>query len=161
MPSITGTERAVAAEIVAIARALRLDAELVEFDLDAMRAAPGYPGEEAPRDELVGAIVTLPGSDPRAPRLALNGHIDVVAPGTEPWQRDPWSGDIDGGRVHGRGALDMKGGVIAALHAMGALQAAGARAARRRRPAGDPVRGGRRPRHLRRAAARRPTSRPP
>jgi len=126
VPSITGGERAVAAEIVAIARRLRLDAELVEFDLAAIRAAPGHPGEEAPRDELVGAIVTLRGSDPQAPRLALNGHVDVVAPGTEPWRRNPYSGAIAGGRVHGRGAVDMKGGVIAALHALGALKAAGA-----------------------------------
>jgi len=127
VPSITGTERAVAGEIVTIAHSHGLEAELVEFDLAAMRAAPGYPGEEAPRTELVGAIVTLPGSDPEAPRLALNGHIDVVAPGTEPWQRDPWSGEIADGLVHGRGSLDMKGGVIAALHAMAALIAGGER----------------------------------
>ena len=126
VPSVTGAERAVAAEIVAIARRLELDAQLVEFDLGAIRAAPGYPGEEAPRDELVGAIVTLRGSDPQAPRLALNGHIDVVAPGTETWHRDPWSGAVAGGRVHGRGSLDMKGGLIAALHALAALKAAGA-----------------------------------
>ena len=125
IPSVTGTERAAAEEVVAIARELALDAELVEFDLAAMRAAPGHPGEEAPRTELVGAIVTLRGADAAAPRLALNGHIDVVAPGTEPWERDPWSGAIDGGRVHGRGAVDMKGGVVAALHAMAALRAAG------------------------------------
>lgn len=127
IPSITGSERAVAARIVEIARELMLDAELVEFDLEAARAAPGHPGEEAPRDDLVGAIVTLRGTDPQAPRLALNGHIDVVEPGTEPWQRDAYSGDIADGHAHGRGALDMKGGLIAALHAMGALKAAGAR----------------------------------
>jgi len=59
VPSITGSERAVAAEFVAIAREQGLQAELVAFDLQALRAAPGYPGEEAPRDELVAAIVTL------------------------------------------------------------------------------------------------------
>jgi acetylornithine deacetylase len=127
VPSVTGDERAAAAEIVAIAHALGLAAELVEFDLEAARAAPGYPGEEAPRSELVGAIVTLPGTDPSAARLALNGHVDVVHPGGEAWQRDPWSGDIDGGLVHGRGSADMKGGVVAALHALGALRAAGAK----------------------------------
>lgn len=125
VPSITGSERAMAAEIVALAAQLGLDGELVEFDLEALRAAPGYPGEEAPRSELVASIVTLRGAAPEAPRLALNGHIDVVHPGTESWQRDPWSGEIGGGLVHGRGSLDMKGGLIAALHAMGALRAAG------------------------------------
>jgi acetylornithine deacetylase/succinyl-diaminopimelate desuccinylase-like protein len=117
VPSITGDERAAAAEIVAMAQEYGLDAELVEFDLGAMRAAAGYPGEEAPRTGLVGAIVTLRGADPAAPRLCLNGHIDVVRAGTEPWQRDPWSGEIADGAVHGRGAVDMKGGVAAALHA--------------------------------------------
>ena len=83
----------------------------------------GHPGEEAARDELWGVTATLPGGAPR--RLALNGHIDVVGPGTEPWQRDPWSGAIEDGRLHGRGSVDMKGAVIAALHALAALRRAG------------------------------------
>jgi len=126
VPSVTGSERAAAAQVVAIARWLGLDAELVEFDLAAARAAAGYPGEEAPRTELVGAIVTLRGADPAAARLCLNGHIDVVQPGTESWRHEPWSGAIADGCVHGRGAADMKGGVIAALHALAALAARGA-----------------------------------
>jgi acetylornithine deacetylase len=125
-PSLTGSERAAAVEVVAIAGELGLHAELVEHDLAALRAHPGHPGEEAPRSELVSAVVTLHGSDPQAPRLCLNGHIDVVSPGTERWSRDPWSGDLDGGELHGRGSVDMKGGVVAALHALGALRAAGA-----------------------------------
>ena len=133
VPSITGSERAATELVVALAGELGLEAELAEYDLGALRAAPGYPGEETARSELVGAIVTLPGADPAAPRIALNGHLDVVAPGTEPWRRDPWAGAIDGGCVHGRGAADMKGGVIAALHAMAALRAAG------EPPAGDVV----------------------
>jgi acetylornithine deacetylase len=51
--------------------------------------------------------------------------VDVVGPGTEPWE--PWSGAIAGGRLHGRGSVDMKGAVIAALHALAALRAAGAK----------------------------------
>lgn len=65
VPSITGSERAMAAEIVALAAQLGLDGELVEFDLEALRAAPGYPGEEAPRSELVASIVTLRGAAPK------------------------------------------------------------------------------------------------
>ncbi len=129
VPSITGNERAVVTELVAIARGYGLDAELVEYDLAALRAAAGHPGEEAQRTELVGAVVTLPGRDPAAPRLCINGHVDVVHPGTEPWQRDPWSGAIEAGDLHGRGALDMKGAVAAALHALVALHASGERLA--------------------------------
>jgi acetylornithine deacetylase len=57
--------------------------------------------------------------------LCLNGHVDVVGPGTEPWE--PWSGAVAGGRLHGRGSVDMKGAVIAALHALTALRTAGVR----------------------------------
>jgi acetylornithine deacetylase len=126
VPSLTGGERAAADELVALAREHDLEARLVEYDLDAVRGAPGYPGEEAHRTELVAAIVTLRGRDPQAPRLALNGHLDVVAPGTETWQRDPYSGAIEDGVVHGRGSVDMKGGVVAALHALAALRTSGA-----------------------------------
>ena len=44
-------------------------------------------------------------------RVALNGHIDVfpVGDGAD-WDRDPWSGDIVDGRIHGRGVVDMKSG---------------------------------------------------
>ena len=31
------------------------------------------------------------------------------------WKRDPWSGDIVDGRVHGRGTVDMKCGTTALL----------------------------------------------
>jgi acetylornithine deacetylase len=127
VPSLTGDERAAVEEVVAIARSYRLEAELVEHDLDALRAAPGYPGEEAPRGELVGAVVTLRGTSAGAPRLCLNGHVDVVHPGAEPWRRDPWSGELVAGTLHGRGSADMKGGVIAALHALVALRRSGMR----------------------------------
>jgi len=123
VPSITGDERAALERLGELAAALGLDAELHEHDLAALRAHPDHPGEEAERDELLGLTVTLPGERPG--RLCLNGHIDVVAPGTAEWQHGPWSGWVEDGCVHGRGALDMKGGVVAALHALAALRDAG------------------------------------
>jgi acetylornithine deacetylase len=122
IPSVTGDERAALEWLAARAEALGLAAELTEHDLAALRAHPDHPGEEAPRDELVTLAVTLTGTRPG--RIALCGHVDVVSPGTEPWARGPWSGDIDGGRVHGRGSVDMKAGVIASLHALAALRGA-------------------------------------
>lgn len=50
--------------------------------------------------------------------LAFNGHLDVVPVGdTSAWTHDPFGGEIDDGRLFGRGATDMKGGVAAALWA--------------------------------------------
>jgi acetylornithine deacetylase len=74
---------------------------------------------------LFGASATLRGREPDAPRLCLNGHLDVVHPGSEQWSRDPWSGAIEDGRLYGRGSVDMKGAVVAALHALAAVAAAG------------------------------------
>ncbi len=45
-----------------------------------------------------------------APPLLLQGHVDVV-PARGEWSHAPFGGEIDGGFVWGRGALDMKGGV--------------------------------------------------
>jgi acetylornithine deacetylase len=93
-----------------------------EHDLAALRAHPGYPGEEADRRELVGLEAVLPGRGDR--RLCLAGHVDVVGPGSETWRHGPWSGALEDGAVHGRGALDMKAGVVAALHAAASVRAA-------------------------------------
>jgi acetylornithine deacetylase len=120
-PSVTGDERAMAELFAVRAAALGLEAEVVDFDLDAARSAPGYPGEEAPRDELVGALAVRRGADPGAPRLAFNGHLDVVNEGGEPWAHGPWSGAREDGFVYGRGSVDMKAGVAAALHAAAAV----------------------------------------
>jgi acetylornithine deacetylase len=63
--------------------------------------------------------VTVPGAGGgERPRLALDGHVDVVPPGANAWRHGPWSGDIADGCVWGRGAVDMKAGVVAALHAL-------------------------------------------
>ena len=123
VPSVTGDEKAVLEVLAELARGHGLEAELHEHDLRALRAHPGHPGEEAPRESLFGVTVTLPGSKPG--RVALNGHFDVVWEGNEPWRLGPWSGALEDGRIHGRGALDMKGPTIAALHAMKALKEAG------------------------------------
>lgn len=44
--------------------------------------------------------------------LAFAGHVDVVPPG-EGWTGSPWSGEVRGDLLYGRGAVDMKGAVAA------------------------------------------------
>jgi acetylornithine deacetylase len=58
--------------------------------------------------------------------LVINGHIDVVSAGDETkWSSPPFGAEVRDGRVYGRGACDMKGGVGAALFALEALRACG------------------------------------
>lgn len=62
-------------------------------------------------------VARLPGSG-RGRSLAFNGHIDVVPVGDgSAWSQDPFGGAIVDGRLYGRGATDMKGGLAAALWA--------------------------------------------
>ena len=52
----------------------------------------------------------------RGQHLVLNGHLDVFpADDAALWQTPPFSGLVEGGRIHGRGAADMKGGMTASL----------------------------------------------
>ena len=128
VPSITGS----AAESEAQHRLSRrldgygLDTDLWQIDLPSTLADPEFPGLEAPRDEAWGLVGSWTGSDPDAPTLVLNGHIDVVPPGDlSAWATGPWSGAVRDGQVYGRGACDMKGGLACQLLAVEVLRAAG------------------------------------
>jgi len=59
-----------------------------------------------------------------APAVHLNGHFDVVPAGLG-WTRDPFGGEVAGGRLYGRGSCDMKAGLAAAVFAVEALRRAG------------------------------------
>lgn len=124
VPSITGKERNAVQRLGEMAESYGLETTIQEHDLEALRRRPDYPGEEAPRSELVGLNAVLSGGSSAAPRICLNGHVDVVGTGTVLWDRDPWSGAVEDGFVHGRGSADMKGGVIAALHAIAVVRSA-------------------------------------
>jgi succinyl-diaminopimelate desuccinylase len=52
------------------------------------------------------------------PYLLFAGHTDVVPPGdVSRWRHDPFSGEIEGGELYGRGAVDMKGGIACMMAA--------------------------------------------
>ncbi len=53
--------------------------------------------------------------------LLLSGHIDTVPRGTQNWTRDPFSGEVEGNRIYGRGSNDMKAGVATNLFIMQCL----------------------------------------
>ena len=58
--------------------------------------------------------------------LILNGHVDVVPTGPqENWSGSPWSGSINKDRIYGRGACDMKAGLISGIYAVKILKESG------------------------------------
>jgi acetylornithine deacetylase len=70
---------------------------------------------------LVGTLGTGEGRS-----LLLNGHVDIVS--EEPadrWTKPPYGAVIEDGRLYGRGACDMKGGLAAMLLAVEAALSAG------------------------------------
>jgi acetylornithine deacetylase len=69
------------------------------FVVQIVDAAPGRPN-----------VIARMGPED-APALMLNGHLDVV--GVEGMVHPPFSADLRGGRIYGRGSADMKGGLAA------------------------------------------------
>jgi succinyl-diaminopimelate desuccinylase len=56
------------------------------------------------------------------PALLFTGHLDTVAPGDlSNWTHDPFAATMVDGKIYGRGAADMKGGVAAIVLALEAL----------------------------------------
>ena len=128
IPSITGAEEAVAADLADRLRGIGMTVEELSPDPAAIRADPGWPGEETIRSALPVVVGRL--GRPGGRRIILSGHVDVVPPGDPAtWTVDPWAAEIRDGRLYGRGACDMKGGVAAILAAVRAIVAGGAAAA--------------------------------
>ena len=73
-------------------------------------------------------VARWPGSDPGRAALCLTGHLDTVPLGGAPWSVEPF-GELKDGRLHGRGASDMKGGVAAIVVAAERVAALGQGAA--------------------------------
>lgn len=61
--------------------------------------------------------------------LMFSGHMDTVPRGDEPWSVDPFAGEVRGGKQYGLGIFDMKGGMVAAIAALQALDELGIRLA--------------------------------
>ena len=96
-------------------------AEIAEGLLVALGATSRIVRGEGGRPSVVARI-----GDGGSPRLAWNGHLDVVPAGDpETWEHPPFGGEIVDGRLVGRGAADMKGAVGAALAAVAAVGRSG------------------------------------
>jgi len=101
IPSVVGEERELSD---ALARRLR------GMGFDRVYQQEALPG----RSNVIGVVES--GRD--GPVVVLTGHIDTK-PVCLGWDKDPYSGLLEDGRLHGHAVMDMKGGV-ASLIAAGA-----------------------------------------
>ncbi len=126
IPSLNGSEHENTAQRLLAERmqAWGFDVDLWELDFAALRRHPAY-SVECERTSGLGLVGSIGGGTGRS--LIFNGHVDVV-PVDDPsfWHYPPWQGTVSNGRVYGRGALDMKGGLCCALFAAKAIRDAGA-----------------------------------
>src|SRR6266699_2313162 len=130
IPSATGQEAAAQNWLAQQMRHFGLDVDLWDIDVAELQRHPQFPGMEVDRskDRAVGLVATWRREAGAASgrRLVFNGHIDVVREGDRAsWQYEPWGADLVDGRIFGRGACDMKGGLIAALYAIKAIKDSG------------------------------------
>ncbi len=143
--SEAATEAVTDAAAVALARAVSPD-EVLRFAQALIRTPSENPG--GTEDEVAAvasSILEDLGADPRIvrgdagrpsvvarigdgrrPRLAWNGHLDVVPAGDPAtWRHPPFAAEIDQGQLVGRGAVDMKGAIASALGAVAAIRRSG------------------------------------
>ncbi len=80
-------------------------------------------------DSRPNLIATLDSGSP-GPVMVYLGHVDTVLAAAEEWTFDPWSAEISGGCLWGRGALDMKSQVAAEAVAAASLAREGWRPSR-------------------------------
>ena len=125
--SVLGEEQGAQALMADRFATLGLQVDRFEVDLEAIRHLPGFSPpvieDYAGRENVVGRHAPREAS---GKSLILNGHIDVVPTGpAELWTSGPFSPRIEAGRVYGRGAGDMKAGIIAYCMAFKALRELG------------------------------------
>lgn len=124
--SLPGNEGDIQRFIARKFRDMELDVDSWEPDPKEMSLHPAFHFSQSSmnyggRPNVVGR---LKGSG-KGRSLLLNGHVDVVSPGlAKDWKYDPWGGTIHEGRIYGRGACDMKGGLAAMIMAVNCIRKA-------------------------------------
>jgi len=124
--SVLGAEQSCLEEMARLYEGLGLAPRRVPTDPAALAAHPGFSPPLIPyagRDNV--AAVHRP-RETKGRSLMLQGHVDVVPEGAEDlWTTPPYEAAIRDGRMYGRGAGDMKAGIVSYLMAYKAIRACG------------------------------------
>ncbi len=115
-PSVTGDEQAAVDLVASWLEPVADEMDLWATPMSELEFDPAYPGREMERDIVPVVAARISGNRP-GPTLVLTGHVDAVPIGdSDLWSRNP-HGEIDGDLLYGRGACDMKAGLVAAVEA--------------------------------------------
>ena len=107
-------------------QSLGLDIDRWAIDSPELKAHPGFGPSTVDYTGMTNIVGTYQPARDLGKSLILNGHIDVVPQGPEDkWSRSPWDAEVADGWMYGRGAGDMKAGLIANLFAFDAIRHAG------------------------------------
>lgn len=124
VPSWNGRETPAQELVASLMTEVGLDVDVWPLPLEELASHPAC-STEIERENALGVVGTLRGrGGGRA--LILNGHVDVVPPGDATlWAHPPFGGVVEDGFLYGRGALDMKGPLVAGLYALEAVSRVG------------------------------------
>ena len=87
---------------------------------------PGASPIDVPLTEATNVVARHAPREVGGRSLVLQGHVDVVPTGPlAMWRHPPWEAVVEDGWLYGRGAGDMKSGLVAAIAALDALHALG------------------------------------
>ena len=126
-PSLPGEEQEAQHLFAAKLRELGCAVEILKSERSELQDHPAFSDDGVSFDERLNVVGVWTGSsspaEAKGRSLILNGHMDVVPVGDLAlWKYPPWGAVVEGGRLHGRGACDMKAGLAAAVFAVEALR---------------------------------------
>ncbi|WNF35651.1 peptidase [Bacillaceae bacterium IKA-2] len=125
IPSTQGNEKNVQALVAKKLNEMGLDVDVWELDGEELSKNRYFFCTRKTFSGSENVVGVLKGSG-GGPSIVLNGHMDVVPAGDETqWKDNPYSGKIIDGKVYGRGTTDMKGGNVALMLAIEAIQSLG------------------------------------
>ncbi|MDF2701727.1 MAG: DapE-ArgE: peptidase ArgE/DapE family [Rubrobacteraceae bacterium] len=125
IPSVTGEEGAVQGVVEHAFRERGLSVDVWEATPEEVVPYREHVGEQSGYENRPN-VVGVRGGRGEGRSLLLNAHLDTVAGGdASAWSRDPFSGEVEGDLLYGRGSCDMKGGLVTHLTALDALSELG------------------------------------